>query len=116
MYELRSRDELERALRANELVIVLYYGERGPEQDTMMETLRRLEESADPRVLFCSVNVLEHPELVEGVDRVPHLKLYHNGEVVFEQVGSLTSAELNLFALRRGMRSVLAARNVNIRI
>lgn len=116
MYELRNRDELERALRANELVVILYYGERGPEHDTMMETMRKLEESADPRVFFCGVNVAEHPELVEGVERVPHLKLYYNGELVFEQVGSLTSTELNLFALRRGMKSVLAARNVNIRI
>jgi len=116
MYELRSREELSRAILGNEIVFVEYYIPGNRDSEIFSSTIRDLEKGADPNILFCRVNVVEHPELVKTPRRAPYLEVYYRGRIVFEHHGSLSTIELNLEVLKRGIRSVFRGLEVNIRI
>ncbi|MCY0868060.1 MAG: thioredoxin family protein [Desulfurococcus sp.] len=116
MYELRTREEFMRAIMSNEVVIIEYYMPGVKDSEYISWALRDIEKAADPRILFCRVNVNETPELAERQVDVPYVEAYYMGEKVFEHYGSLSSIDLNVTALRRGLRSVLKSLKVNIRV
>ncbi|MEM4469757.1 MAG: thioredoxin, partial [Desulfurococcaceae archaeon] len=70
---------------------------------------------ADKDILFCRVNVKEHPDIA-SVSDIPTLRVYYRGEVIFEQVGALSTVELNLKVVRRSIREVFKAHNINIKV
>lgn len=115
MYELRSKEELIRALKGNDLVLIEFYEPGNRDCDIMSESMKELAKYAEQVFLFCRVNVKEHPEIAD-VDEVPTLRVYYKGELVFEQIGSLSTVDLNLKVVRRSIRDVLRARNVQVRI
>ncbi len=116
MYELRSREEFIRAVKGNEVVFIEYYVPGDRDSENLSAALKNLEEGADPRILFCRVNVAEHSWLPESWRRAPCVEVYYMGERVFEHYGSLSTVDLNLQALRRGVRSVFRGLNVNLRV
>ncbi|MGC8982483.1 MAG: thioredoxin family protein [Desulfurococcaceae archaeon] len=115
MYEVKSREELTRALKGNELVLIEYYEPGNKDCDIMGESIKEFAKHAGQVMLFCRVNVREHPEVAD-VDVVPTIRLYYRGELVFEQIGSLSTVDLNLKVIRRSIREVLNARNIRARI
>mgnify|MGYP001770676932 CR=1 FL=1 len=116
MYELKSREELIRALRGNDIVLIEYYEPGNKECEIMAESMKEFEKQASHVVLFCRVNVKEHPDIAVDVDSVPAIRVFYKGELVFEQLGSLSTAELNLKVIRRSIREVFKAKNVQVRI
>ncbi|MFZ8783373.1 MAG: hypothetical protein ACO2OR_05260 [Desulfurococcaceae archaeon] len=116
MYELKSKEEFIRALTGNEAVLIGFYEPDSDEGLVFHESLKNLERVIDQRILVCKVNVKEHPEIGLGIYRTPTIRVYYKGEVVFEQVGCLSTVELNVKVLRRGIREVFNKRNINLRV
>lgn len=115
MYELKSKEEFIRALKGNELVLIEYYEPGNKECDVMNESMKELAKYAGQTVLFCRINVREHPE-IDSVSDVPAIRVYYRGEPIFEQIGSMSTVELNLRVVRRSIREVFRARNIQVRI
>ncbi|MEM1628423.1 MAG: hypothetical protein QXP02_01690 [Desulfurococcaceae archaeon] len=115
MYELRSREEFIRALIGNEVVFIEFYEPGNKESEIFSEAVKRLEKTIDPSILVCRINIKEHPEIVE-YNGVPSLRVYYNRNAVFEQIGGLSTIELNLSVLRRGIREVFKMYNIKLRV
>ncbi|WP_276814770.1 hypothetical protein [Desulfurococcus amylolyticus] len=116
MYELRSREELTRAIIGNEVVFIEYYIPNNRDSENLTAAVKSLEEDGDSRILFCRINMTEYPELVETPRGIPYVEVYYMGKRVFEHYGSLSTADLNLQVLRRGLRQVFRELNINLRI
>ncbi|MEM0004008.1 MAG: thioredoxin family protein [Desulfurococcaceae archaeon] len=115
MYELKSREELVRAVKGNEIVLIEYYESGNKDCQIMYESMKELSKYADKVILFCRVNVKEHPEIAD-VDEIPAIRVYYRGELVFEQFGALSTVGLNLKVIRRSIREVFTKRNIYVRI
>jgi len=116
MYELNSREELERALTANELVIIEYYYPGSKESSILSETIKELEKHIDPNIFVCKVNALREDITGEKLFSTPLIRVYYKGAIIFEQKGVFENLDLNVQVLRRGIRSTLASRGVEIRV
>jgi hypothetical protein len=116
MYELRSKEEFIRALNGNEVVLIGFYEPDIRENRVFDESLKNLERVIDQRILVCRVNMKDHPEIDHGVYKVPTIRVYYRGELVFEQIGCLNTVELNVKVIRRGIREVFRKRNINVRV
>jgi len=115
MYELKSREDFIRAIRGNEVVLVEYYKPEDKDCEIMYESMKEFSKYADKNILFCRVNIKDHPELGD-VDSAPAVRVYYRGELIFEQLGVLSNADLNLKILRRSIREVLSKRNIYVRV
>jgi hypothetical protein len=116
MYELNSREEFERALIANELVIIEYYHPGSKESSILSETIKELEKHIDPNIFVCKVNVLREDITGEKPSPTPLIRVYYKGAMIFEQKGVFENLDLNVQVLRRGIRSTLASKGVKIRV
>jgi hypothetical protein len=116
MYELRSKEELVRALKGNDIVLIEYYEPQNKDCEIMYGSMKEFSKYADKNILFCRINVKEHPEIGGDVPYVPAVRLYYKGELIFEQLGALSTVELNLKVIRRSIREVLNKHNVRIRV
>jgi hypothetical protein len=63
MYELKSREDFIRAIRGNEVVLVEYYKPEDKDCEIMYESMKEFSKYADKNILFCRVNIKDHPEL-----------------------------------------------------
>jgi len=115
MYELKTKEELIRAIMGNEVVLIEYYEPENKDCEIMYESMKEFAKYADKSIFFCRVNIREHPEMAD-VSSIPALRVYYRGEVVFEQLGVLSSPELNLRVIRRSIREVFSNRNISIRV
>lgn len=115
MYELKSKEEFVRALRGNDVVLIEYYDPSSKECQIMHESMKEFSKYADKEILFCRVNVKEHPE-INSIIETPTLRVYYKGELVFEQIGVLSTVELNLRVVRRSIREVFRRRNINVKV
>ncbi len=116
MYELNSREEFERALAANELVIVEFYQPGSEEGAILSETVKELEKLIDPNILVCKVNALREDITGEKPFHTPMIRVYYQGEIIFEQKGVFENLEVNIQVLRRGIRTTLASKGVKVRV
>jgi hypothetical protein len=116
MYELRSREEFIRAIIGNEVVLIGFYDPGDSESRVFDESLKSLERVIDQRILVCRVNLKDHPDCGVNVLQTPSIRVYYRGEVIFEQIGCLSTVDLNVNVIRRGIRDVFAKRAINIRI
>ncbi|MGC9181775.1 thioredoxin family protein [Thermogladius sp.] len=114
--ELTTREELERALSIEEPVIVEYYDPDVEESRFFSEVIKELGKVADPRLLFCRVNVKQHEELADGIGSVPAVRVFYKKSVIFEQKGCFGDLRLDLMVLRRGIRAVFEKVNLRFRI
>ena len=115
MIELKSKSEFIRTLQGNEIVLVEFYKPGDKDCEIMHETMKEFIKYADQNILFCRINIMEYPEF-EGIDKIPVIRLYYRSKLVFEQIGTLSTAELNLKVLRRSIREVFRSHNVGIRV
>lgn len=115
MYEIRSREEFIRAVRGNEIVLVEFYEPDNRDCQIMYESMREFSKYADRNILFCRVNVRELPDVAK-VDDLPTLRVYYKGELIFEQIGVLSTVDLNLKVVRRSIREVFRSHNIDVRV
>lgn len=115
MYEIKSRDELHRALQGNEVVLIEYYEPGNKDCEVMYESMKEFYKYADRNILFCRVNRREHPDLAD-VDSIPAVRVYYRGELVFEQLGVLSTVDLTVRVIRRSIREVFRSRNIQVKV
>lgn len=115
MYEIRSKEEFMRAIGGNEVVLVEFYDPDNDDCLIMYESMKEFSKQADRNILFCRVNVKEHPDIAK-VDSTPTIHVYYRGELIFEQIGALSDVELNLKVVRRSIREVFRTQNINIKV
>ncbi|MEM2025779.1 MAG: thioredoxin family protein [Desulfurococcaceae archaeon] len=115
MYELKSKEEFIRAIRGNEVVLVEFYEPNDRDCQIMHESMKEFSKSVDQNMLFCRVNIKEHPEIAD-VNDLPTLRVYYRGELVFEQIGTLSTVDLNLKIVRRSIRETFKARDISVRV
>jgi len=116
MLEVASREEFIRALRANDVVMIEFYDPESRESSEFSYVVKELSKHADPRILVLRVNVKKTPELGVGVRTIPCLRIYYRGEVIFEQQGYFGKFDLDVYVLRRSIRSVFNSMNLGYRI
>ncbi|MEZ0394368.1 MAG: thioredoxin [Desulfurococcaceae archaeon] len=112
---IKNKEELKRALDANELVFVHYYDPDDEQSKAFEYVVRTLEKTIDPRILMCKIDV-KNFEGLDEVRRPPLLRVFYQGQVIFEQIGAFKSIELNVKVLRRGIRSVFERMNIKYRV
>lgn len=116
MYELTSKEEFERALAANDLVLIEYYYPNNEESAILSEVIKELEKLIDPNILVCKVDATRQDILGEKLSQTPLVRVYYKGAIVFEQKGVFRDKELNIHVLRRGIRSTLNSKGISARI
>jgi len=116
LIEISSRDDFIRAIKANKVVIVEYFDPDNENSKKFYLTIKDVERHVDPSILVARINIRKIPELSKGVHTLPCIRVFLDGEVVFEQQGVFGKRDLDLMVLRRGIRSVLRSRNVSLKI
>ncbi len=116
MLEISNREELIRALKANEVVLIGYYDPDSREGMMFHYIYRELQKHADPRILVLRVNTRKNPEFVKELPTVPCIRVYYKGRLVFEQQGFFGKLDLDVYVLRRSIRSVFHGLNISFRI
>lgn len=119
MYEVNSASELKRILKAYDIVMIGYMD---PEASGKMEKefwravkelFRKIHVSSS--VFTAWINARNN-ELANDVKTVPMLRVYYRGRIIFEQYGGFGDRELDLYVLRRSIRSVFEKLGISYRI
>lgn len=116
MLEINSREDLVRALRANEIVLIGYYDPDTREGMLFHDIYKELSKHADPRILVLRVNTRKNPEFMEELPTIPCIRVYYRGKVIFEQQGFFGKRDLDVYVLRRSIRSVFHGLNLAFKI
>ncbi len=119
LYEIRDRNEFTRILKAYRLVLLQYLDpSRDKESRELYYAFRKLSEivSGNRDVIAAIIRIDKYPELASDISKTPLLRVYYDGKVIFEQYGGFSERELDLYVIRRGIRSVLYKMNLNYRI
>ncbi len=116
MYEVTSLDEIRRALKSNKIVIIEFYDPEDRCSREFSKAVRAMEQTLDPSILLLRVSAKEHPELLNGIKEIPCIRVYLDGRLVFEQQGGFGRRDLDLFVIRRSIRSTLRSLNVYAKI
>lgn len=121
VYELTNISEVREHIRKNQLAGIAI-ANKGKERvwNYVIELLKRLENISQPRINFAIV----HYEMLLGilkpfeiglVQRSVLIKLYLNGECIFEQEGVLGTKLNDEITLKRGIRESLKLYSVDIK-
>lgn len=113
---ITRREELTRAISSNDVVIVGYNDRNIRGAKDFDRILYELSKKVDPSVLILKVDVSQAPDLGEDVPELPYVRVYLKGKIVFEQHGWFGKPDLDLYVLRRSIRSVLRNLNVTLKI
>ncbi len=116
MLEIKSREEFIRALKANDVVFIEYYDSSSDESKLFYDVMRELVKHIDPRILVLRIDARRYPELSKDVSHVPCLRIYYRGEIIFEQQGLFGIRDLDLYVLRRSIRSVFSDMNIAFKV
>ncbi|ADI32286.1 thioredoxin family protein [Staphylothermus hellenicus] len=116
LVEISSKEEFFRAVKSNDVVIIEYYNQNSVESKKFSRVVKQLSRYADPRILFLRINIGKNPDLGEGVNEIPCIRVYYKGKMIFEQKGSFGREDLDLFVLRRSIRSVFYGFNIAFKI
>ncbi len=110
---LRSKSELEELLGAAGLVLTVYV-DRSDESRSISYAARLFERIREPIITVAIVDVTEtkDKELLAEVDAIPLVRLYLNGEIIFEQKGGMGYYRKDFIVLKEGIKDVLAGRGI----
>lgn len=75
-------------------IIVDYWAEWCQPCKMMLPILTEISDDYTDTMLVAKVNVDEEPELADGLRSIPTLRLFKNGEVVFEHTGAIPKRAL----------------------
>lgn len=113
---ITRREELMRAISSNDVVIIGYNDRNIKGAEDFDKILRELSKKVDPTILVLKVDVSQAPDLGEDVPELPYVRVYLKGKIVFEQYGWFGRPDLDLYVLRRSIRTVLRSLNVTLKI
>ncbi len=113
--EISHRSELLRALQSNQVVIIEYSDPEKDESKSFNRIIKMLSKYADPTILFLRINI-KNSNISSELPRTPCIRVYYRGKVIFEQKDFFGKEDMDLYVLRRGIRSVFKTYNIPLRI
>ncbi|MEM0380387.1 MAG: thioredoxin [Desulfurococcaceae archaeon] len=116
MLSISSREEFIRAIKANDIVIIGYFDLDSEEGKFFNKVFTELSKYVDSRILVLHVDTSNYNELVSDLQHKRCIRVFIGGKLVFEQYDLFGDLDLDIFVLRRSIRSVLRENNVNYRI
>lgn len=116
MLEITSREELVRAIRANDVVLISYFSSDSEKNELFKNIMKELSKHLDPRILVLKVDAEKNPDLTSDVSELPCLRVYYRGRIIFEQVGFFGKPDLDVYVLRRSIRSVFHSMNIAFKV
>ncbi len=110
---VRSKDELENLIRSSRIVLVVYV-DRSEESRSLGYAAKMFERLREPIITVAVIDVVEvlDKRLLAEIKDVPQVKLYVNGEIVFEQKGGMGYYQKDFIVLKEGIKSVLTGRGI----
>lgn len=116
MLSISTREEFIRAIKYNNVVLIGYYDLDSEEGRFFSKVFSELYKHVDSRILVLRVDTSSGGELVDELLYKPCIRMYYMGKLVFEQHGFFGNLELDLFVLRRSIRSILREYNVYYKV
>ncbi len=117
VYELESRSELESFILRNRIALIAFVSRNSKLWKYLESLLRRFEQRAGYLISFAMIDIEKArnhlpSEQAEVARKSGLIRLYFDGECIFEQEGVFGNLESDLQALRHGVRDVLKRRSV----
>ncbi len=118
MIKVRDREEYKKIISSSELVLVDFYSDSNPESRYFSMVLEDFAWRFRKHIKLIRVDMDEAKEIVEmeRVESTPKVRLYLNGQCVFEQDGCFMDYEKDMIVLRRSIRSVLKKYGLSYKI
>lgn len=113
MKYITSVKELRELLDQNDMVLIAFVGSN-EESRSISYAVKFFERIREPDIIVAIVNILEHPDVAEvfKIEYAPTIRLYINGEIVFEQKGGMGSYDKDVYVLKEGIKDVLRSRGI----
>jgi len=113
-----SPSQLERVVRENKIVLIEYVSKEKRESRYFHSLIKDFSFKVLNQIKIVLINLDKHPEVKERENIVflPHLKLYLNGENIWEQEGCFMDYTKDMFILRRSIREALKSKGLKIKI
>ncbi len=110
---VKNKDELENLVRRMKIVLVVFVDD-SDESRSISYAARMFERLREPIITVAIVNTMETRDrkLLAEATTIPQVRLYINGEVVFEQKGGMGYYQKDFIVLKEGIKSVLAGRGI----
>ncbi len=91
-----TKENFEETLKSSKFVFVDFYADWCGPCRAMSPVLDELSKEYEGRVVFGKVNVDEEEEISSEykISSIPNMKLFHNGEIIAEYVGSRPKEKL----------------------
>lgn len=117
VYELRSSNELKDFISRNRIVLIAFASKNDSVWRYLEMLLRRFEQRAGYLISFAMVDITTIASLLSSeqlriAKRCCLIRLYLDGECVFEQEGVFGNIEADLQVLRHGIRDILKRRSI----
>lgn len=116
MLIISTREEFTRAIKSNNVVLIGYYDLESEKGKFFNKVFNELAKHIDSRILVLRVDTSRVNELVEESMSKPCIRMYYMGKLVFEQSGFFGDFDLDLFVLRRSIRSVLRDHDISYKV
>jgi len=110
---VRDKNELEDLIRRTKIVLVVF-ADKSDESRSISYAARMFERLREPIITVAIVDTTEIRDrrLLAEATTTPQVRLYINGELVFEQKGGMGYYHKDFIVLKEGIKSVLAGRGV----
>ena len=113
-----SPSEIEHIIRKNRIVLVEYTTKTKREARYFHSLVKDFSFKVLNKIRVVSVNVDNYPEVKsrENIIMLPCLKLFFNGENIWEQEGCFMDYIKDMLILKRSIREALKSKGLRIRI
>ena len=117
VYELESHNELENFISRNRIALIAFASRDSKLWRYLENLLRRFEQRAGYLISFAMIDIEKAKsylpsEQAEVARKSCLIRLYFDGECIFEQEGVFGNLETDFQALRHGVKDVLKRRSV----
>ena len=111
-------NQIEKVVRENRIVLVEYVSRKHKESRYFHSLIKDFSFKVLNQIKIVSISLDKHPEIrrKENIVLLPHLKLFLNGENIWEQEGCFMDYVKDMFLLRRSIREALKSKGVRLRI
>ncbi len=110
--------EVEKIVRENKIVLIEYVSKKRRESRYFHSLIKDFSFKVLNQIKIVSISLDDYPEVKnkENIVLLPHLKLFLNGENIWEQEGCFMDYVKDMFLLRRSIREALKSKGVRLRI
>jgi len=118
MIEEIQPGQIEKIVKENRIVLVEYVSRKHKESRYFHSLIKDFSFKVIDRIKIVSISLDKHPEIreKENIVILPHLKLFLNGENIWEQEGCFMDYIKDMFLLKRSIREALKSKGVKLRI